>query len=37
MSEWTYCEDYIEVTPFGRTQEEKEFILKTILNHFAYC
>lgn len=33
MSEWTYCEGYIEVTPFGRTQEEKEFILKTILNH----
>jgi hypothetical protein len=23
MSEWTYCEGYIEVTPFGRTQEEK--------------
>ncbi len=33
MSEWTYCKGYIEVTPFGRTQEEKEFILKTILNH----
>lgn len=23
MSEWTYCEGYIEVTPFGRTQKEK--------------
>lgn len=23
MSEWTYCEGYIEVVPFGRTQEEK--------------
>lgn len=33
MSNWTYVTGWIKVTPAGRTQEEKEFILKTVLNH----
>lgn len=33
MSCWTKIRGYVEVEPFGRTQEEKEFILKTVLNH----
>ena len=33
MSYWTYIHGTIEVSPLGRTQEEKEYILKTVLNH----
>lgn len=33
MSCWTKIRGYVEVEPFGRTQEEMEFILKTVLNH----
>lgn len=33
MSYWTYINGTIEVSPLGRTQEEKEYILKTVLNH----
>lgn len=33
MSCWTYVTGWIECMPFGRTQEEREYILKTVLNH----
>mgnify|MGYP007038472573 CR=1 FL=1 len=33
MSCWTEIRGTIKVEPFGRTQEEMEFILKTVLNH----
>lgn len=33
MSCWSYITGWIRVQPMGRTQEEKEYILKTILNH----
>lgn len=33
MSYWTYINGTITVSPMGRTQEEKEYILKTILKH----
>lgn len=33
MSMWTYIYGTITVRPLGRTQEEKEYILKTVLNH----
>ncbi len=33
MSNWTHINGVITVMPLGRTQEEKEFILKTVLNH----
>ena len=33
MSCWSYATGWIECLPFGRTQEEKEYILKTVLNH----
>lgn len=33
MSCWTYVAGWIECCPAGRTQEEKEYILKTVLNH----
>lgn len=33
MSYWSYATGWIECMPFGRTQEEKEYILKTVLNH----
>lgn len=33
MSWWTYINGTITVSPMGRTQEEKEYILKTILKH----
>lgn len=33
MSYWTHITGWLEVVPMGRTQEEKEYILKTVLNH----
>lgn len=33
MSYWTYVNGTITVSPMGRTQAEKEYILKTVLNH----
>ena len=33
MSMWAYVNGTITVSPIGRTQEEKEYILKSILNH----
>ena len=33
MSLWSYIKGYCEVDVIGRTQEEKEYILKTVLNH----
>lgn len=33
MSMWAYVNGVITVSPVGRTQEEKEYILKSILNH----
>ena len=33
MSSWTYVNDTIEVSTLGRTQEEIEYILKTVLRH----
>lgn len=33
MSCWTYVTGWIECSPFGETQEEKEYVLKTVLNH----
>lgn len=33
MSYWTHIRGVIKVYPFGRTQEEKEYIVKTVLHH----
>lgn len=33
MSFWTYINGTVTVRPLGRTQEEKEYILKSVLNH----
>lgn len=33
MSYWTYVNGTVTVSPIGRTQAEKEYILKTILEH----
>ena len=33
MSNWTYINGVITVSMIGRTQLEKEYILKTVLNH----
>lgn len=33
MSSWTYVNGTINVTPMGRTQAEKRYILDTVLNH----
>lgn len=33
MSFWTYVRGQIVVSPMGRTQHEKEYILKTVLDH----
>ena len=33
MSSWTYINGTITVSPLGRTQAEKKYILDTILNH----
>ena len=33
MSYWTYINGTITVSPMGRTQTEKRYILETILNH----
>lgn len=33
MSNWTHINGIITVTPFGRTQHEKRYILETILDH----
>lgn len=33
MSIWSYVTGWIQCAPFGRTQEEKEYVLKTVLNH----
>lgn len=33
MSEWSYITGWLKCEPMGRTQEEKEYILKTVLNH----
>ena len=33
MSWWSYVNGVVEVTPLGRTQAEKRYILETILNH----
>lgn len=33
MSAWTYITGTITVTPMGRTQPEKRYILDTVLNH----
>ena len=36
MSYWTYVHGAIEVKPFGRTQHEMEYVLKTILDHLPH-
>lgn len=33
MSNWTYVKGVVEVSPFGRTQDEKGYILATVLAH----
>lgn len=33
MSRWTYVTGWLRVCPLGRTQEEMEYVLKTVLNH----
>lgn len=33
MSRWTYVTGWIKVNVPGRTQDEKDYILKTVLNH----
>ena len=33
MSMWTYLCGTVIVRPMGRTQEEKEYILKSVINH----
>lgn len=33
MSCWSYITGWVQVQPMGRTQEEKDYILKTVLNH----
>lgn len=33
MSFWTYINGTVTVRPMGRTNEEKEYILKTTINH----
>lgn len=33
MSSWTHITGWIKVFPLGRTQEEKEYILRSVLNH----
>lgn len=33
MSNWTYINGTITVSPMGRTQHEKRYILDTVLNH----
>lgn len=33
MSYWTYINGTITVSPMGRTQPEKRYILETVLNH----
>lgn len=33
MSNWTYVKGTVEVSPMGRTQSEKRYILETVLNH----
>lgn len=33
MSFWTYIQGTITVSPMGRTQPEKRYILETVLNH----
>lgn len=33
MSLWTYVDGIITVSPMGRTQAEKRYILETVLNH----
>lgn len=33
MSNWTYVKGTIEVSPMGRSQAEKRYILETVLNH----
>lgn len=33
MSSWTYINGLITVSPIGRTQAEKRYILETVLNH----
>ena len=33
MSIWGHINGIIEVSPIGRSQEEKDYVLKTILNH----
>ena len=33
MSRWTYVTGWLQVCPLGRTQEEIEFVLRTVLNH----
>ena len=33
MSNWTYVQGMIKVSPLGRTQAEKTYILNTILDH----
>ena len=33
MSNWTYISGVIEVSPWGRTQAEKTYILETVLAH----
>lgn len=33
MSSWTYVNGTIVVSPLGRTQHEKRYILETVLEH----
>jgi hypothetical protein len=33
MSWWTYINGMIKVSPMGRTQAEKTYILQTVLDH----
>ena len=33
MSNWTHIQGIIDTYPIGRTQEEMDYILKTVLKH----
>lgn len=36
MSQWTYVNGTVTVSPMGRTQAEKRYILETVLDHLPF-
>lgn len=36
MSHWTYINGNIVVSPMGRTQAERRYILETVLDHLPF-